>query len=79
VADDWLQALGIGLFAHGFARADALAVRALAAGSTEPGFYRAKRETAGHWMRHGLPRLRAHLAVVDAELVVAPDGVGALG
>jgi alkylation response protein AidB-like acyl-CoA dehydrogenase len=71
VATDWLQAMGIALYAHGFARADALAARALAAGSAEPEFYRAKRATADCWMRQMLPRLQAHLAVIDTELVPA--------
>jgi len=73
-AADWLQALGIALYAHGFARADALAAQALAAGSTEPDFYRAKRETASYWMRQMLPRLQAHLAIIDAELVPVAAG-----
>ena len=72
VATDWLQALGIALYAHGFARADALAARALAAGSTDADFYLAKRETASHWMRQMLPRLQAHRVVIEAELQLKP-------
>jgi len=40
------------------------AARALASGSVEPDFCGTKRETTAHWMRHMLPRLQAHLAVI---------------
>jgi len=72
VAPDWMSALGIVVYAHGFACADAVAAQALAAGSGDAAFYGAKRETAAYWMRFMLPELDARLRCIEAGSFALP-------
>ncbi|MGE0673420.1 MAG: acyl-CoA dehydrogenase [Methylibium sp.] len=63
-ADDFMHALGLLLFAQGFARADAVAERALAAATEEPDFYADKRAAASWFMQRELPEFTRRLELL---------------
>ena len=61
VAADFLRATGLVLLAQAWARADAVAQRAM---DSDPGFYRAKRDSAQHCFDEVLPELGFRLGLL---------------
>lgn len=63
---DYLMYSGYATLAYFWAAAAAVANDKLAAGTSEPGFYQAKLQTARFYFERILPRTRAHVAAIDS-------------